>query len=125
MSSPAQQPHHGSCQCLGHSEDVSGQASHHQQLCSSITLRGHTNPPQRDEEKWLRDVKPYTLGSRSWLAEPDSWLSLYPIQRYPDLELADVHCTPTVCKRPAYCKVNSYQIQPSPSLELKEENNEM
>lgn len=122
VSSPAQQSHHGSIQRLGHDGNISGQASHHQQLCSSITLIGSPNPPQRDEEKWLGEVESYMWGHTAvWQSQAQAQVSSQ-VQRYSGLELADVHCAPTVRKGTGYCKLNSCQMQPSPSSELKEES---
>lgn len=103
-SSPAQQSHHGSFECLGHDGDISDQASHHQQLCSSITPIGSSNPLQCDEEKRLREVESHTRDHiAGWQSQAQAQVSSQ-VQRYSGLELADIRCAPTLCKGTGYCK---------------------
>lgn len=112
VSSPAQQSHCGSLQRLGHNGDISGQATHHQWLCSRVTHMGRPNPPRCDEEKWLREVKSHTRShTAGWPSQTPAWVSTQ-VQRCSDLKLAGVHRAPAVCKGPGIVKFTAARYSP-------------
>lgn len=119
MSSPAQQPHHSVLPGLGLGRDAAGQASHRQRPRTNIGLLGSPEPPGSEDRKGGSEGLNLTPGVTQPAEQSQTQIQApAQVQSQWDLDVADIHCVPTVCQRPGDYKLGSCQIRPPPRSEL-------